>query len=130
MSSTRCCSAPACRCCGRRSNKARGGWQAPQHYQLDERRMKGGKMAHRIFLAGAAGAIGKRLAPLLREAGHTVTGTTRSEAKAETLRRSGVEAAVVDVFDAAGLMRAIAAARPDIVIHQLTDLPRDLDPRQ
>ena len=46
-------------------------------------------MAHRIFLAGAAGAIGKRLTPMLREAGHTVTGTTRSEAKAEMLRRWG-----------------------------------------
>jgi len=87
-------------------------------------------MAHRIFLAGAAGAIGKRLTPMLREAGHTVTGTTRSEAKAEMLRRWGAEPVVVDVFDAAGLMRAVAAARADIVIHQLTDLPRDLDPRQ
>src|SRR6185437_1847104 len=114
MSSTRCCSAPACRCCGRRSNKARGGWQAPQHHQLDERRMKGGKMAHRIFLAGAAGAIGKRLMPMLREAGHTVTGTTRSEAKAEMLRQWGAEPVVVNVFDAAGLMRAVAAARADI----------------
>jgi nucleoside-diphosphate-sugar epimerase len=87
-------------------------------------------MAHRIFLAGAAGAIGKRLTPMLREAGHYVAATTRSEAKADTLRRLGAEPVVVDVFDAAGLMRAIAAARPDIVIHQLTDLPRDLDPRQ
>ena len=85
-------------------------------------------MAHRIFLAGAAGAIGQRLSLLLVRAGHQVAGTTRSEAKAEQLRALGVEPALVDVFDADALSRAVAAARPDIVIHQLTDLPRGLDP--
>lgn len=87
-------------------------------------------MAQRIFLAGAAGAIGKRLTPMLRDAGHHVAGTTRDAAKADALRQLGAEPVIVDVFDAPGLMRAVAAARPDIVIHQLTDLPRDLDPRQ
>jgi nucleoside-diphosphate-sugar epimerase len=82
----------------------------------------------RIFLAGASGAIGKRLLPLLRKAGHHVVGTTRSSAKAEALRAAGIEAAVVDVFDAAALSRAVSAARPDIVMHQLTDLPPGLDP--
>ena len=82
----------------------------------------------RIFLAGASGAIGKRLLPLLRNAGHHVVGTTRSAAKAEALRAAGVEAAIVDVFDAAALSRAVSAARPDIVMHQLTDLPPGLDP--
>jgi nucleoside-diphosphate-sugar epimerase len=84
----------------------------------------------RIFLAGATGAIGKRLVPLLVEAGHEVVGTTRSASKAETLRAAGVEPAVVDVFDAAAVSRAVAAARPDIVLHQLTDLPHGLDPGQ
>jgi nucleoside-diphosphate-sugar epimerase len=83
---------------------------------------------HRIFLAGAAGAIGQRLSVLLLRAGHQVTGTTRSAAKAEQLRAVGVEPVVVDVFDADALSRAVAAARADIVIHQLTDLPRGLDP--
>lgn len=85
-------------------------------------------MPCRIFLAGATGAIGKRMIPLLREAGHTVVGTTRSRAKAETLRSLGVEPVVVNVFDAKLLLRAIEAARPDVMIHQLTDLPKDLDP--
>ena len=84
----------------------------------------------KIFLAGATGAIGKRLVPLLLKAGHRVTGTTRSAAKAEALRAAGVEPVVVDVFDAQGLSRAVLAARPDIVVHQLTDLPPGLDPRQ
>jgi nucleoside-diphosphate-sugar epimerase len=82
----------------------------------------------RIFLAGASGAIGKRLVPLLCKAGHYVVGTTRSVAKAEALRAAGVEAAVVDVFDAVALSRAVLSARPDIVMHQLTDLPPGLDP--
>ena len=82
----------------------------------------------RIFLAGATGAIGKRLLPLLRKAGHHVVGTTRSSSKGDALRAAGVEAVIVDVFDAPALLRAVTAARPDIVVHQLTDLPPGLDP--
>ena len=84
----------------------------------------------RIFLAGAAGAIGRRLVPLLLAAGHHVVGTTRSTSKADLLRAAGVEPVVLDIFDSALLTRAVSAARPDIVIHQLTDLPHGLDPSQ
>jgi len=86
-------------------------------------------MSYRIFLAGAAGVIGNRMIPILRDAGHTVVGTTRSAAKAETLRSLGIEPVLVDVFDAERLLRAMESARPDVVIHQLTDLPKKLDPR-
>jgi nucleoside-diphosphate-sugar epimerase len=82
----------------------------------------------RIFLAGASGAIGRRLTPLLLAAGHEVTGTTRSTDKAEQLKAHGVEPVVVDVFDAGALRAAVIAARPEIVIHQLTDLPQVIDP--
>jgi len=82
----------------------------------------------RIFLAGAAGAIGKRLVPLLLNAGHHVVGTTRSKDKADAIRSAGVEPVVVDVFDMPALSRAVCAAHPDIVVHQLTDLPHGLDP--
>jgi nucleoside-diphosphate-sugar epimerase len=84
----------------------------------------------KIFLAGAAGAIGKRLVPLLLNAGHNVVGTTRSTTKADALRTGGVEPVIVDVFDASALSRIVAAARPDIVVHQLTDLPHGLDPAE
>ncbi|HEX5206968.1 MAG TPA: NAD(P)-dependent oxidoreductase [Steroidobacteraceae bacterium] len=84
----------------------------------------------KIFLAGATGAIGKRLVPLLLAAGHEVTGTTRSEDKAVALRTAGVLPLVVDVFDASSLSRAVATAKPDIVVHQVTDLPPGLDPSQ
>jgi len=81
----------------------------------------------RIFLAGASGAIGRRLVPLLLDAGHQVTGTTRHAETAKILERAGVAAAVVDVFDAATLAAAVVASQPAVVIHQLTDLPRALD---
>ncbi|MBS0364353.1 MAG: NAD(P)-dependent oxidoreductase [Proteobacteria bacterium] len=87
-------------------------------------------MGNRIFLAGASGAIGRRLTPLLLGAGHYVVGTTRSEARANELRVLGAAAMVVDVFDAPALSRAFESAWPDIVIHQLTDLPKDLDPNK
>jgi nucleoside-diphosphate-sugar epimerase len=76
----------------------------------------------RVFLAGAGGAIGRRLTPLLRAAGHDVIGTTRSADKAAALRSLGAEPVVVDVFDADALARAVKAAAPHAIIHQLTDL--------
>jgi nucleoside-diphosphate-sugar epimerase len=84
----------------------------------------------KVFLAGAAGAIGRRLVPLLLEAGHAVTGTTRSGETAAELRSRDITAVVVDVYDAAALRDAVARAHPDIVMHQLTDLPKALDPIQ
>jgi len=81
----------------------------------------------RVFLAGAAGAIGRRLVPLLLRAGHEVTGTTRSAATASELARAGVVPAVLDVFDARAVTAAVSAAKPAVVIHQLTDLPRQFD---
>jgi nucleoside-diphosphate-sugar epimerase len=82
----------------------------------------------RIFLAGAGGAIGRRLTPLLISAGHSVTGTTRSAAKTEDLKAGGIEPVVVDVFDKDALRDVVVRARPDVVIHQLTDLPQVNNP--
>jgi nucleoside-diphosphate-sugar epimerase len=76
-----------------------------------------------IFLAGASGVIGRRLVPLLGDAGHSIIGTTRSLDKAKTLRNLDVEPVIVDVFDRAALIDAVARAAPDVIIHQLTDLP-------
>ena len=84
----------------------------------------------RIFLAGASGAVGRRLIPLLLADGHSVTGTTRSAAKAAELEAHGVTPVVLDVFDAVALRDAVLNSRPEVVIHQLTDLPQVLDPAQ
>jgi 2-alkyl-3-oxoalkanoate reductase len=74
----------------------------------------------RIFLAGATGAMGRHLVPRLVERGHHVTGTTRS--RADELRALGAEPAVIDPLDAAAVREAVVAARPDVVVHQLTAL--------
>lgn len=79
----------------------------------------------RIFVAGASGAIGRRLVPMLIAAGHDVTGTTRSPDRAEALRAAGARPAVVDALDREALMHAVVAAGPEVVIHQLTDLGSD-----
>lgn len=76
----------------------------------------------KIFLAGAGGVIGRRLSILLRKAGHSVVGTTRSSDRADALRLLGVEPVVVDALDADALTRAVCDAEPHVVIHQLTDL--------
>jgi nucleoside-diphosphate-sugar epimerase len=77
----------------------------------------------RIFIAGATGVIGIRLVPLLVADGHVVAGMTRSAHKAELLRDLGAEPVVCDVFDLAALTQAVAAFGPEVVMHQLTDLP-------
>ena len=87
-------------------------------------------MSRSIFLAGASGAIGRRLAPLLIADGWRVYGSTRSSDKAIRLRESGVEPVVVDVYDAATLRHVLSGIRPEVVIHQLTDLPYALEAGQ
>ena len=82
----------------------------------------------RMFIAGASGVIGRRLVPLLIEAGHEVHGGTRDERGAQVLRALGATPCVADVFDRGALHAALGRLRPDIVIHQLTDLPAGLDP--
>jgi 2-alkyl-3-oxoalkanoate reductase len=82
----------------------------------------------RVFVAGASGAIGRPLVRQLLEAGHGVTGMTRREAAADEIRADGAEAVVCDVFDPAALNAALAAARPEVVVNELTSLPRDYNP--
>jgi nucleoside-diphosphate-sugar epimerase len=83
---------------------------------------------NRVFVAGASGAISRRLCRLLVDDGWQVVGTTRSPDRAAALRAIGVHPIIVDVFDDSALRRAVAEATADVVIHQLTDLPPALDP--
>jgi nucleoside-diphosphate-sugar epimerase len=81
-----------------------------------------------VFVAGASGAIGRVLCRLLVEDGWRVVGTTRSSATAANLASIGVEPVVVDVFERGALIGAVNAAKPQVVVHQLTDLPKDFNP--
>ena len=76
----------------------------------------------RIFVAGATGALGRRLVPLLVGRGHQVAAMTRTAGKAAGLRAAGAEPVVADALDGEAVLAAVAAARPEVVVHQLTDL--------
>lgn len=77
----------------------------------------------RIFVAGASGVIGARLVPLLVAEGHVVAGMTRSAGKTGLLAGLGAEPVIADVFDAEALTQAVVSFAPEVVFHQLTDLP-------
>ncbi|HKN29669.1 MAG TPA: NAD(P)-dependent oxidoreductase [Roseiarcus sp.] len=81
----------------------------------------------KVLVAGATGAVGSRLVPLLVAAGHRVAGLTRSPAKAETLRWAGAEAWVVDAFDRNAVRSAVLEARPEVVVHEMTALTNGSD---
>ena len=76
----------------------------------------------RIFIAGGTGAVGKQLVPVLVRAGHQVVATTRSAKKTAALEAAGAVPAVLDALDRAAVLRAVVAARPDVVVHQMTAL--------
>ena len=79
----------------------------------------------RIFLAGATGVMGGQLVPLLIGDGHELAGMTRSATRVDSLRALGATPVVCDVFDEGALRAAVMAFSPDVIVHQLTDLPDD-----
>ena len=84
----------------------------------------------RIFFAGASGVIGRVLLPRLVEQGHHVSAVTRSPHKLDALEAAGAEPVLCDVLDAERLRELVVAARPEVVLQHLTDLPQDLNPRK
>jgi 2-alkyl-3-oxoalkanoate reductase len=82
----------------------------------------------RAFIAGATGAIGRPLMAQLLAKGHDVVALTRSPERARTLAEQGVEPAIADVFDADAVKAAISRAQPEVVIEQLTALPKTYTP--
>jgi nucleoside-diphosphate-sugar epimerase len=81
----------------------------------------------RVFVAGGTGVVGRRLVPQLVARGHEVTATTTGAAKLAVLERLGAEAVVMDGLDGASVRGAVAAARPDVVVHQMTAIAGNPD---
>ena len=76
----------------------------------------------RVLVAGATGAVGRNLVSRLAVAGHQVVGTTRTGEKVDLIRRLGGQPLVADGLDAAALRRAVELAKPDAIVHEMTDL--------
>jgi nucleoside-diphosphate-sugar epimerase len=77
-------------------------------------------MVMRVFVAGGTGVLGRRLVPQLVARGHQVTATTTSAAKLDLLAQLGVDGVVMDGLDAVSVGEAVAKARPDAIVHQMT----------
>jgi nucleoside-diphosphate-sugar epimerase len=84
----------------------------------------------RVFVAGASGAIGRRLIPVLLRAGHSVTGMSRTAAGAEAVRATGAQAAIADALEEQAVIDAVRAAEPEVVVHELTAIPPRLNLRK
>jgi nucleoside-diphosphate-sugar epimerase len=84
----------------------------------------------KVFVAGASGALGRRLVPQLVANGHEVVGMTRSGSKQDLVRELGAQPIVADALDRDEVMRAIAEAEPEAVVHQLTAIPANLNPKR
>jgi 2-alkyl-3-oxoalkanoate reductase len=84
----------------------------------------------KVFVAGATGALGRRLVPQLVERGHDVVGLTRSASKEDLVRSFGARPAVADALDPEAVARAVAEAEPEAIVHQLTALSGGLDLRK
>lgn len=79
-------------------------------------------MVMRVFVAGGTGVVGRRLVPQLVARGHQVTATTTSAAKLNLLAQLGADGVVMNGLDAVSVGEAVAAARPDAIVHQMTGI--------
>jgi nucleoside-diphosphate-sugar epimerase len=84
----------------------------------------------KVFVAGATGALGTQLVPLLVANGHEVVGMTRTDAKRDQLRSVGAEPVVADALDAHAVGQAVGEAEPDVIVHQLTAIPQSINMRR
>ena len=84
----------------------------------------------KVLVAGATGALGKQLVPRLVDAGHEVTGMSRTDAKRGAIGQLGATPVIADALDAEQVARAVAEAEPEVIVHELTALSGDLNLRR
>src|SRR4029077_16603865 len=81
----------------------------------------------RVFLAGATGLIGIRLLPLMMAEGHVIAAMTRTPGKIDGLRAAGATPVLCDIFDHRSLTAAVKDFQPDLIVHQVTELPDQIE---
>ncbi|HEX5594565.1 MAG TPA: NAD(P)-dependent oxidoreductase [Micromonosporaceae bacterium] len=84
----------------------------------------------RVLVAGATGVIGRQLVPLLAASGHDVIGLARSRARAAVVEQTGAEVVVADALDRSAVARVVRDAAPDAVVHALTAIPAEINPKR
>jgi nucleoside-diphosphate-sugar epimerase len=84
----------------------------------------------RVLVAGATGVLGRPLVPLLTSVGHTVVALGRPDGRTAQVQAPGVTAELVDPFDRAAIMQAVRRSAPDAVVHLMTAIPAQLNPRR
>ena len=84
----------------------------------------------RVLVAGATGAVGRQLVPQLVAAGHQVIATTRSPAKLDGLQAAGADPLLLDGLDGEAVAAAVASAKPDVIVHEMTALPAKMSFRK
>src|SRR6266571_3011890 len=84
--------------------------------------MRRKELTMKVFIAGASGAVGRQLVPLLTHSGHEVVATTRSPEKVEAIHAAGAEPVILDLLDPDAVMAAVVRAQPEVVVHEATSL--------
>jgi uncharacterized protein YbjT (DUF2867 family) len=84
----------------------------------------------KVFVAGATGALGRQLVPMLVKDGHDVVGMTRTASKRELLEGMGARPVVADALDPEAVGRAVSQAEPEVIVHQLTAIPASMSMRR
>lgn len=82
----------------------------------------------KVFVAGGTGAIGRPLVSALVAAGHEVAGMTSTPRGVGVLQSYGAEAILLDALDSEAVHAALGRLRPEVVIDELTSLPKDYTP--
>src|SRR4051794_26087450 len=101
----------------------------PRAARLMPRTTRQKELIMRIFVAGAAGAVGRPLVSALVAAGHSVVGLTRTAMKTDAIRRMGAEPIIADGLDEAAVRHSVMSTRPDVIIDEMTDLAAVTDLR-
>jgi nucleoside-diphosphate-sugar epimerase len=104
------------------------GWGGCLDYPVDLHSLK--ERAMKVFVAGATGALGKQLVPMLVANRHDVVGMTRTEARRDRLRGLGAQPVVADALDCDAVKRAVGEAEPDVIVHELTAIPPAINMRR